>query len=51
MDQLESAFGGNNDVSFNITKYGETMKEDDKRMRCFWSGVDPTSRCALIVDS
>lgn len=52
MDQLESAFGGNNNVSFNITKYGETMKEDDKRMRCFWSGVDPTSRCcALFVDS
>lgn len=41
MDQLESAFGGNNNVGFNITKYAEMMKEDDKQMRCFWSGVNP----------
>ncbi|XP_038899982.1 phosphatidylinositol transfer protein 3-like isoform X2 [Benincasa hispida] len=42
MDQLESAFGGNNNnAGFNITKYAEMMKEDDKQMRCFWSGVNP----------
>lgn len=43
MDQLESAFGGNNNVGFNITKYAEMMKEDDKQMRCSWSAVNPNS--------
>lgn len=43
MDQLESAFGGNNNVVFNITKYAEMMKEDNKQMRCFWSGVSPSA--------
>lgn len=61
MDQLESAFGGNNNVGFNITKYAETMKEDDKQMRRYWSGVNPTapapvsekaqSSSALVIDS
>ncbi|GAB4861195.1 hypothetical protein Ancab_036354 [Ancistrocladus abbreviatus] len=30
MDQLESAFGGNNTDGFDINKYAERMKEDDK---------------------
>ncbi|XP_044474571.1 phosphatidylinositol transfer protein 3-like [Mangifera indica] len=35
MDQLESAFGGNNTSGFNINKYAERMREDDKRMPAF----------------
>ncbi|XP_024027668.1 phosphatidylinositol transfer protein 3 [Morus notabilis] len=42
MDQLESAFGGNNNTGFDITKYAERMREDDKRMRAFWTRADPS---------
>ncbi|XP_039001874.1 phosphatidylinositol transfer protein 3-like [Hibiscus syriacus] len=37
MEKLESAFGGNGDSGFNISKFAERMKEDDKRMPAFWS--------------
>ncbi|KAH9690808.1 CRAL-TRIO domain-containing protein [Citrus sinensis] len=37
MDQLESAFGGNDRVGFNINKYAERMREDDKKMPSFWA--------------
>lgn len=40
MEKLESAFGGNDDSGFNINKYAERMKEDDKKIPAFWtSGV------------
>uniref|UniRef100_A0A5B7A6X1 Putative Sec14p-like phosphatidylinositol transfer family protein isoform 1 n=1 Tax=Davidia involucrata TaxID=16924 RepID=A0A5B7A6X1_DAVIN len=32
MDQLESAFGGKDNTGFDINKYAERMREDDKRM-------------------
>ncbi|KAK9072144.1 hypothetical protein SSX86_008576 [Deinandra increscens subsp. villosa] len=31
MDELESAFGGKDEESFDIKKYGEKMKEDDAK--------------------
>ncbi|WOL04584.1 random slug protein 5 isoform X1 [Canna indica] len=32
LNQLESAFGGQNQVGFDFNKYAEQMKEDDKKM-------------------
>ncbi|KAG7981012.1 hypothetical protein I3843_05G211200 [Carya illinoinensis] len=43
MDQLESAFGGNNGTGFNINKYAERMQEDDKRRASFWTRGNPPS--------
>jgi len=34
VDKLESAFGGKDNVDFDINKYAEKMREDDKRMQC-----------------
>ncbi|KAH7524429.1 hypothetical protein FEM48_Zijuj06G0118200 [Ziziphus jujuba var. spinosa] len=41
MDKLESAFGGNDTAPFDINKYAERMKEDDKKMPALWG--DPQS--------
>ncbi|KAJ4701298.1 Random slug 5 [Melia azedarach] len=43
MDQLESAFGGKDSSGFNINKYAERMREDDKRMPSFWATETPPS--------
>lgn len=37
MDKLELAFGGNDIVGFNINKYAERMREDDKKIPSFWT--------------
>ncbi|KAK9271022.1 hypothetical protein L1049_026610 [Liquidambar formosana] len=37
MEQIESAFGGNDNSGFDINKYAERMREDDKRMPSFWT--------------
>ncbi|XP_008808184.2 phosphatidylinositol transfer protein 3-like [Phoenix dactylifera] len=37
MDELECAFGGHNQVGFNINDYAQRMREDDKRIPLFWS--------------
>ncbi|RZC64597.1 hypothetical protein C5167_008283 [Papaver somniferum] len=37
MDDLESSFGGNKQVCFNISEYSERMKEEEKKMPAFWS--------------
>lgn len=43
-DQLESAFGGNDDTGFDINKYADRMKEDDKKIPAFWTtGNTPSS--------
>ncbi|XP_021896078.1 random slug protein 5 [Carica papaya] len=42
-EQLEEAFDGNNSSGFNISKYAEKMKEDDKRMPLFWTRGDRES--------
>lgn len=37
MDKLKSAFGGKeNNAGFEINKYAERMREDDKKMPYFW---------------
>ncbi|KDP20223.1 hypothetical protein JCGZ_09855 [Jatropha curcas] len=42
MDQLESSFGGKDCSGFDIIKYAERMKEDDKKMPLFWTrGMTP----------
>ncbi|KAJ7965681.1 Random slug protein 5-like [Quillaja saponaria] len=38
MDHLESAFGGNDNTEFDLSKYAERMREDDKKMSFFWNG-------------
>ncbi|XP_022768298.1 random slug protein 5-like isoform X2 [Durio zibethinus] len=43
IEKLESAFGGNDDSGFNIVKYAERMREDDKRIPEFWKRVNPQS--------
>ncbi|MBA0566119.1 hypothetical protein Golob_010964 [Gossypium lobatum] len=43
MEKLETAFGGNDDSGFNISKYAERMREDDKRMPAFWTRGNPQS--------
>ncbi|TYG63663.1 hypothetical protein ES288_D06G048400v1 [Gossypium darwinii] len=37
MEKLESAFGGNDDSGFDINKYAERMREEDKRIPAFWT--------------
>ncbi|MBA0747339.1 hypothetical protein Gogos_004260 [Gossypium gossypioides] len=37
MEKLESAFGGNDDSGFDINKYAERMREEDKRVPAFWT--------------
>ncbi|KAJ8771603.1 hypothetical protein K2173_026780 [Erythroxylum novogranatense] len=37
MDELEGAFGGRNSSGFDIGKYAERMREDDKRMPSVWT--------------
>ncbi|XP_057974660.1 uncharacterized protein LOC131162328 [Malania oleifera] len=41
MEQLESAFGGNDSIGFDIKKYADRMREDDKRMPSFWRRENP----------
>nr|GLL48060.1 random slug protein 5-like [Ipomoea trifida] len=41
--QLESAFGGNESADFDIAKYAERMREDDKKVAAFWM-VEDNSR-------
>ncbi|KAB1205472.1 Random slug protein 5 [Morella rubra] len=40
---LESAFGGNSDCGFEINKYAERMREDDKRMSSSCTSGNPPS--------
>lgn len=42
VDKLESAFGGNDTAPFDINKYAERMKEDDKKMHALWADSQPT---------
>ncbi|PKI48760.1 hypothetical protein CRG98_030842, partial [Punica granatum] len=37
MDKLESVFGGNDTSGFEIGKYAERMREDDKKIPGFWT--------------
>ncbi|XP_072952716.1 uncharacterized protein [Typha angustifolia] len=53
MDELECAFGGNNQVAFNIDDYAAKMREDDKRMPLFWSAdrASLSSEPLLVTDT
>ena len=53
-DHLESAFGGNDDTGFDINRYAERMKEDDKKTYSLWTRENsPPSvpNLALSLDS
>lgn len=41
IEKLEAAFGGKDTAGFDINKYAERMKEDDKRMPAIWTGGNP----------
>ena len=43
MDQVESAFGGNDNSGFDINKYAERMREEDKKRLSFWGIGNPSS--------
>ncbi|XP_058787702.1 uncharacterized protein LOC131662042 [Vicia villosa] len=43
MDQLEPAFGGNDDTEFDMNKYAKRMKEEDNKMRSFWTRANSLS--------
>ncbi|KAK3438064.1 hypothetical protein EUGRSUZ_F02445 [Eucalyptus grandis] len=50
MDRLESAFGGNDANGFDIGKYAERMREDDKRMPLAWTrGSIPLATQAAAI--
>ncbi|XP_057783716.1 uncharacterized protein LOC131001363 [Salvia miltiorrhiza] len=46
MEMVESAFGGKDDSDFNITKYAERMREDDKRTLSYWKTPSPATLVA-----
>ncbi|GMH00124.1 hypothetical protein Nepgr_001963 [Nepenthes gracilis] len=46
LDQLESAFGGNNTEGFDIHRYAERMKEDDRRMHSLWTRANDAAAAA-----
>ncbi|XP_030948825.1 phosphatidylinositol transfer protein 3-like isoform X1 [Quercus lobata] len=43
MEHLEFAFGGNDSMGFDINKYAERMREDDKKIPAFWTREHPAS--------
>jgi len=50
-DQLETAFGGNDDTGFDINKYADRMKEDDKKIPAFWTRENSPSSVPNHVPS
>jgi hypothetical protein len=52
LEQLESAFGGNDNTPFDINKYADRMKEDDKKIPSFWTReISPSSVPIEVVPS
>nr|XP_027089748.1 phosphatidylinositol transfer protein 3-like [Coffea arabica]XP_027089749.1 phosphatidylinositol transfer protein 3-like [Coffea arabica] len=49
MDQLEPAFGGKQGEDFDISKYSERMKEDDKKVPLFWKTEGDPAIASLPV--
>ncbi|KAM3305471.1 phosphatidylinositol transfer protein 3 isoform X1 [Capsicum chacoense] len=43
MSLVESAFGGNDEAEFDVNKYAERMREDDKKLSSFWKIKDDNS--------
>ncbi|XP_050376721.1 uncharacterized protein LOC126794113 [Argentina anserina] len=50
IDKLEAAFGGNDTAGFDINKYAERMKEDDKKMPCT-TGNPPLAASQPVLTS
>lgn len=52
MELVESAFGGKDDADFDIMKYAERMREDDKKIPSFWkNGYLDSSPPPLVIGS
>ncbi|MED6132880.1 hypothetical protein PIB30_022959 [Stylosanthes scabra] len=51
LDHLESAFGGKDDTGFDINKYAERMKEDDKKIPSFWTRENSPSSVPVAPQS
>ncbi|MQM08079.1 hypothetical protein Taro_040934 [Colocasia esculenta] len=51
VDRLECAFGGNNQVGFNVSDYAERMRGDDKRMPLLWTREIVTEQTSSTVPS
>lgn len=51
MDQLEPAFGGNDDTEFDMNKYAKRMKEEDNKMRSFWTRKNSLSSVSHGIPS
>ncbi|KAL0432720.1 UNVERIFIED_CONTAM: CRAL-TRIO domain-containing protein C23B6.04c [Sesamum latifolium] len=49
MELVESAFGGKDDADFDITKYAERMREDDKKIPLFWKADGSLAATSLPV--
>lgn len=43
MDQLEQAFGGNDDTEFDTNKYAKRMRDDDNKMYSLWTQANSVS--------
>ncbi|XP_060198795.1 uncharacterized protein LOC132627461 isoform X2 [Lycium barbarum] len=53
MSLIESAFGGDDKADFDINKYAERMREDDKKLSSFWKKDDnsaSTAQPTVIAD-
>lgn len=51
LEHLESAFGGNDNTPFDINKYAERMKEDDKKIPAFWTRENSLPSVPIDVPS
>lgn len=43
MDQLESAFGGNDGTELDMNKYAKRMREEDNKTHSFWTQANSVS--------
>ncbi|XP_061351134.1 uncharacterized protein LOC133296204 isoform X2 [Gastrolobium bilobum] len=51
LDRVETAFGGKDDTGFDISRYAEKMKEDDKKIPSFWTRENSPSSVPNNVPS
>ncbi|KAL2468003.1 Sec14p-like phosphatidylinositol transfer family protein [Forsythia ovata] len=49
MEVVESAFGGKDDADFEINKYAERMREDDKKIPSFWTTDSNSAATSLPI--
>lgn len=46
LDEVEPAFGGRSSDEFDINKYAERMKEDDRKVPAFWKTEDDPAKAS-----